>query len=146
MKSLLLSAIAFIAYTEMDIHAQPFWTKFNAYAEYYVVWQIALWGMLILLGVATKNPLLPFILLLNTVNGAEDLFYFLFQFQLPPAHLPWLDGKIYLGIPYVWYPHVFGHVTATILWINALWGFTLLIMVSRFKAAFLFYALKKIRA
>ena len=141
-KSLTLSAIVFITYTEMDIHAQPFWTKFDAYAEYYLVWQIALWGMLILLGVTTKNPFIPFILLLNTVNGAEDLFYFLFQLQFPPERLPWLYGKIYAGIPYTWelpiskYWYIFQNVTAPILWLNALWGFALLILFSRIKVPF----------
>lgn len=129
LERVLLAAVVFVTYTEIDIHAQPFWTKFDAFPEYYVVWQIALWGMLILLGLATRSLLIPLVLLIITVNGTEDLFYFLLQWQLPPERLPWLDGKIYLGIPYLLYPHIYSQVDSLTIWTNGLFGIFFLSLV-----------------
>jgi hypothetical protein len=85
--------------------------------------------MLVLLGLTTRSLLIPLVLLIISVNGTEDLFYFLLQWQVPPERLPNLDGKIYLGIPYLLYAHIYNRVDSLTIWTNGLFGIFFLILV-----------------
>ena len=113
-------SIAFIGYTAMDILATPLFLI--DYAPWFATWQVGLATLSILIGIAYRSFALPLSLIILAYNGAEDFFYYLLQMKLPPTSLPWLTSPLVLQ-PASNFSTLFG----------ALWGFALLILISRIR-------------
>lgn len=96
--------IALVVWTEMDISAKPLYAERAAYNE---VWYLALFGLLLVLGIAYRTVALPFGVWLLSAIGGEDALYFYLQLRPVPARLPWLDGHAL-----VWQPPTNVSITA----------------------------------
>ncbi len=96
--------IALVVWTEMDIEGRPLYPE---RAAYNAVWYLALFGMLLLLGIAYRSLALPFGVWLLSSIGGEDALYFYLQLRTVPARLPWLDGH-----ELIWQPPTNVSITA----------------------------------
>jgi hypothetical protein len=68
-------------------------------AAYNAVWYLALFGFVLILGVAYKSIALPLGVLLWSSNGGEDALYYWLQLRVVPSRLPWLDGHVLIWQP-----------------------------------------------
>lgn len=93
---LTVGLIAFVIWTEMDIVGAPLYPERAAYND---VWYLALFGFLLLLGIAYRTVALPFGLWLLSAIGGEDALYFYLRLRPVPARLPWLDGHLFIWQP-----------------------------------------------
>lgn len=107
MKALLAFLVAFTSYVLVDIHIwqRIFETNeaWNFADQYHFGWKIMFWG-LVLLGFILLLPdwksslIYSFTMWVTSVNGTEDLFYYLLDGRGLPLHLHWLDSSTKIWI------------------------------------------------
>jgi hypothetical protein len=122
LKVLIVSLIALVAYTAIDISSGPIWMKNGvydqaAYDAYFVVWQVALAGYLLLVAYFYRTLWVPLAVFAMTLNGTEDFLYYVLQGQGLPPTLPWLNGALLV------FPKP---ATSSSVVLGAVWGAVLL--------------------
>ena len=115
---------------EYEIPWSKFETEFWPFQQLFI-WHIALmplaFGFYGLLGFAKKSWRLAVAGNILFFGGLEDIVFFLFQRQLIPAELPWLDHA-----PLIIWVKIFTqnpHVTTANLWIAAIFNLSLALII-----------------
>lgn len=107
---------ALTIWAEMDIAGAPLRSQ---RAAYNAVWYLALFGFVVILGVAYRSMALPLGVLLWSSNGGEDTLYYWLQLRAVPSRLPWLDGHMLVWQPPTDVSVIAGFVAGLVVLIGA---------------------------